>query len=74
MTLTEALESMADRVQAILSASPKAATVLLNYPELLEKEPVLQDFVKKAAPQPRWNNRTKPSARRSGKSQQVQSQ
>jgi hypothetical protein len=69
MTLTEALESMADKLDAILSVSPDAATALLKYPEILEKEPALQEFVKRAAPQPRWNNRTKPSARKSCKSQ-----
>ena len=60
MTLTEALASMADRVEKVVAASPKAAIALLKYPDLLENEPDLVEFVKRVIPHPPQNDYTKP--------------
>jgi phosphoenolpyruvate carboxylase len=50
MTLPETLLSIANRFEQIVAASGDAAIALLKYPELLEKEPALKEFVKRATP------------------------
>lgn len=71
MTLTATLNSIYDRVQEIFAASPKAASVLLKYPDLLEKEPDLMEFVKKVDPQSLRIDRIAPAERKGDKSQPV---
>lgn len=56
MTLTETLISVSNKFEQIVAASGDAAVALLKYPELLESEPALQEFVKKATPQSHRSN------------------
>lgn len=58
MTLNEALISASDRFDKIIESSGAAAVALLKYPELIEQEPALKEFVKRATPRSHRSDRT----------------
>ena len=68
MTLPEVMVSISNRLDKILAMSPEVAYVLQKHPELLEKEPILQEFVKTTALQQRWIDHRQHAERKNDKS------
>lgn len=50
-SLSSVMQSLVQRHDEILTLSPNVAIILASkYPDVIEKEPILQEFIKKANP------------------------